>query len=80
MAGARSSRRFQMADQDRHDKGTENRVEGNVDEMKGKARKNIGDATGDTSEQLKGKGEELKGKAQQKLGEKQQDSAENRDR
>jgi uncharacterized protein YjbJ (UPF0337 family) len=69
-----------MADQDRHDKGTENRVEGNVDEMKGKARKNIGDARGDTGQQLKGKGEEMKGKAQKKLGEFQQDSAREDDR
>jgi uncharacterized protein YjbJ (UPF0337 family) len=68
-----------MSDQDRHDKGTENRVEGNIDEMKGKARKNVGDATDDKSQQLKGKGEELKGKAQKKFGEAQQDSAD-RDR
>jgi uncharacterized protein YjbJ (UPF0337 family) len=64
-----------MADKDRNEQGTENRVEGNIDEMKGKARKNIGEARGDTSQQLKGKGEELKGKAQQKLGETQQDSS-----
>jgi uncharacterized protein YjbJ (UPF0337 family) len=64
-----------MSDQDRHDKGTENRAEGKVDEMKGKARKNIGDARDDTSQQLKGKGEEMKGKAKQKFGEAQQDSA-----
>lgn len=69
-----------MADQNRHDRGTENRVEGNIDEMKGKARKNIGDARGDTSQQLKGKAEELKGKGQKKVGEMQQDSADDRNR
>jgi uncharacterized protein YjbJ (UPF0337 family) len=64
-----------MGDQDRNERGAENRVEGTVDEMKGKARKNIGDARGDTSQQVKGKAEELKGKGQRKLGELQQDSA-----
>jgi uncharacterized protein YjbJ (UPF0337 family) len=68
-----------MADQDRHDEGTKNRVEGNIEEFEGKARKNLGDVTDDRSEQLKGKGKELKGKAQKKLGETQQDTSE-RDR
>jgi uncharacterized protein YjbJ (UPF0337 family) len=67
-----------MDDRDRHDKGTENRVEGTVDELKGKARKNIGEARGDTSQQLKGKAEELKGKGQKKVGELQQDASRDR--
>jgi uncharacterized protein YjbJ (UPF0337 family) len=64
---------------DTYDKGTENRVEGKVDEVKGRVRNAVGGATGDTSEQLKGKAEELKGKAKQSIGGAQQDADRDRD-
>jgi uncharacterized protein YjbJ (UPF0337 family) len=80
MDGARSRGSYRMSDKDRSDRGTENRAEGKIDELKGKARKNVGEARGDTSQQLKGKGEELKGKGQQKLGEMQEDSARDENR
>lgn len=58
---------------DERDRGRENRVEGQAEELKGKVRGEIGDATDDRSEQLKGKGEELKGKAKKEFGEAQED-------
>lgn len=61
-----------MAD-DINRKGTENRVEGAADELKGKARNTFGAATGDTSEQVKGKAEELKGKVKGNIGKAEQD-------
>ena len=69
-----------MADRtnrDLHNKGTENRVEGTVDELKGKVRGDVGDATDNHSEHLKGRAEEFKGKVQRKVGEAQQDAARN---
>lgn len=59
-----------MAD-DMKRKGAENRTEGKVDEMKGRARSAAGDISGDRSQQLKGQGEQLKGKAKQALGDAQ---------
>jgi uncharacterized protein YjbJ (UPF0337 family) len=64
-----------MADRELHREGTDNRVEGAAEELKGKVRGKLGDLTDDQSEQLKGKGEELKGKVQKKFGEAQQDAA-----
>ncbi len=66
-------------EKDLHQKGTENRVEGTIDEVKGRARNALGGLTGDTSEQVKGKGEELKGRAQQEVGKIQQ-KVDDRDR
>ena len=54
------------------EKGIENRVEGTIDEVTGKARNTFGAVTGDNSEQAKGKLEEIKGKAQQAVGKAQQ--------
>ena len=64
-----------MTDRKLHDKGTENRIEGSIDELKGKVRGDVGDATDNTSEHIKGRAEELKGKMQRKVGEAQQDAA-----
>jgi len=60
------------------DKGTENRVEGTIDEVTGRARQAAGGVTGDDSEQIKGKFEELKGKAKQAVGKGQQKLGEER--
>jgi uncharacterized protein YjbJ (UPF0337 family) len=54
--------------------GIENRVEGTLDEAKGRARDAVGGATGDSTAQLEGKAEELKGRAQQEIGKAQQDA------
>lgn len=62
-----------------HEEGTENRVEGAVDELKGKVRGDVGDATDNRSEHLKGRAEEVKGKVQRKVGEAQQDAARKND-
>lgn len=69
-----------MDKRDLHREGTENRVEGSKDELKGKVRHEVGDMTDDHSEQLKGKAQELKGKAQRKVGEMQSDAATDDDR
>lgn len=65
-----------MAERDRDKEGLEHRAKGTAKEFEGKARKNVGDATDDTSEQLKGHAQETKGKAQKEFGKAKQDSAE----
>lgn len=59
-----------MADKndDLTQRGTENSVEGKVDNLKGKAKDAWGGATGDTSKQAEGKMDQLKGKAKDTLG------------
>ena len=64
-------------DKDLGTRGVENELEGSIDEMKGRTRKEVADAVDDESEQLKGKAEELKGKAQKNFGKAQQDIDEN---
>ena len=64
-----------MTDRELHRKGTENRVEGTIDELKGKVRGDVGDATDNASEHIEGRAQELKGKIQRKVGEAQQDAA-----
>ncbi len=55
-------------DKDLKQRGLENEVKGSAEEMKGKVRGELGDATDDTSEHLKGHAEELKGKVQKNFG------------
>jgi uncharacterized protein YjbJ (UPF0337 family) len=49
--------------------GLENQAKGAAKEVAGKVQKNVGDMTGDSSQELKGKARELEGKAQRKVGE-----------
>lgn len=55
-------------DKDLKQRGLENQAEGKMDEMKGKARAEIGDATDNQSEHIKGHAEQLKGKIQKNFG------------
>lgn len=45
------------------------KAEGKFEELKGKAKEAIGDATDDASMQAKGKADQVEGKAQQAVGE-----------
>jgi len=60
-------------DKDLRERGLENQVEGSLEEMQGRTRKEVADAVDDESEQLKGKAQELKGKAQKNFGKAQED-------
>ena len=62
-----------MADRKMHREGTEDRVKGSVEELKGKVRGDVGDATDNHSEHLKGRAQEAKGKIQKKVGEAKQE-------
>ena len=48
--------------------GTGDKIEGKVDELKGKGKEAWGDATDDESTQAEGKTDELKGKGKQTWG------------
>jgi uncharacterized protein YjbJ (UPF0337 family) len=48
--------------------GTEDRTEGTWDEMKGKVKEGVGDATDDESLEREGKVDQSKGKAEQAVG------------
>lgn len=48
--------------------GTEDKVKGKVDEVAGKVRGKVGDATDNEEMEIKGKIQETKGKARQKIG------------
>lgn len=56
-------------DRDMAQDGLENQVKGSADELEGKVRGDIGDATDNASEHLKGRAKQMKGKAQKKFGE-----------
>lgn len=49
--------------------GLKNQVKGAEKEGAGKVRKNMGDMTGNHSEELKGAAKEMEGKSQRKVGE-----------
>ena len=57
-----------MADGDLTRKGTENSLEGQGSNLKGKLKDAAGGLTGDSSLQAEGKGDQLKGKLQDTLG------------
>ncbi len=48
--------------------GTEDRTEGTWDEMKGKVKEGVGDATGNESLEREGKTDQAQGKAEQSKG------------
>jgi uncharacterized protein YjbJ (UPF0337 family) len=48
--------------------GTKDRIEGNVDELKGEAKQGIGRATDNPDLEAEGEGDELKGKGKQAWG------------
>lgn len=50
------------------DRGTGDRIEGKVDELKGEVKQAWGDATGDDRTKAEGMGDEIKGKAKQAWG------------
>jgi uncharacterized protein YjbJ (UPF0337 family) len=60
---------------DLHAKGTKNRVDGAVDQVKGTMRNALGGLTGETDEQLRGKGEEMRGRMKSALGKAEQGMA-----
>ena len=62
-----------MADGDLTRRGTENQVEGNLDNLKGRLKDAAGGLTGDSSLQAEGKWDQAKGKAKDALGEIQRD-------
>jgi uncharacterized protein YjbJ (UPF0337 family) len=48
---------------------TQDRIEGSIDEVKGKAKQAAGDITGDSSTRAEGKADEAKGKAERAAAE-----------
>lgn len=65
-----------MTDRNRDDlfkRGTENRAEGKMDDIKGRVKDAAGGLTGDNSLQAEGKIDRVKGKAKDAVGEIQQD-------
>jgi uncharacterized protein YjbJ (UPF0337 family) len=62
-----------MADGDLTRKGTENSLEGQGSNLKGKLKDAAGGLTGDSSLQAEGKMDQLKGKAKDTLGKVQRD-------
>jgi len=64
-----------MADRDLRQKGDENRVEGAIDDVKGRVKDAAGGLTGDSSLQAEGKIDKVKGKVKDKVGKIQQDVA-----
>lgn len=60
--------------------GMKNQVKGAAKEAAGKLRKNVGDLTGNRSQEFKGAAKEVEGKAQRKIGETQSRVDRERDR
>lgn len=58
-----------------HAEGRGEQAKGAFDELKGKVKKNVGDAFDDKSMQAKGKAEEMAGKARKKAGDAHADAA-----
>lgn len=70
-----------MTERNRDDllrRGTENRAEGKVDDLKGRLKDAAGGLTGDNSLQAEGKIDRVKGKAKDAIGEIQQDAGRDR--
>lgn len=53
------------------DDSTTNKAQGAWDQVKGKTKEAVGNATGDESMQASGKADQMKGKAQEKVGDAQ---------
>lgn len=71
-----------MTDRNRDEllrKGTENKAEGKMDDLKGRVKDSVGGLTGDSSLQAEGKMDRVKGKAKDAIGEIQQDLGRDRD-
>ena len=64
-----------MADRDLRREGDENRVEGAVDDLKGRVKDGVGGFTGDSKLQTEGKIDKVKGKVKDTVGKVQQDIA-----
>lgn len=62
-----------MADKDIRTRGDENRVEGAIDDAKGRIKDAVGGLTGDNSLQAEGKIDRVKGKVKDTIGKVQQD-------
>ena len=58
-------------------RGVENQVKGTAQEMEGKVRGDLGDATDNTSEHIKGRAKELEGKIQKNFGKGERSADEN---
>ena len=59
---------------DLNERGIDNQVRGTAEEMKGKIRGDLGDATDNSSEHIKGRAEEFKGKVQKNVGKTERDA------
>jgi uncharacterized protein YjbJ (UPF0337 family) len=59
-------------DRDLEQRGTENRLKGKGEEMKGRLKDAAGGLTGDSGMQSEGKWDQLKGKVRDKVGDAQQ--------
>lgn len=71
-----------MSERDRDDlvrRGTENKAEGKVDDIKGRVKDAAGGLTGDSSLQAEGKVDRVKGKAKDAIGNIQRDVGRDRD-
>ncbi|MBY0490393.1 MAG: hypothetical protein K2R93_11175 [Gemmatimonadaceae bacterium] len=64
-----------MSNNDERARGAKQRLDGMVDQVKGRARQALGGLSGETDEQLRGKGEELRGKMKSGIGKLRQDLA-----
>ena len=68
-----------MSKHDERERGAKERLEGMVDQVKGRARQALGGLSGETDEQLRGKGEELRGRMKEGMGKLRQKLADDDD-
>jgi uncharacterized protein YjbJ (UPF0337 family) len=68
-----------MSKDDEKTRGAKQRLDGMVDQVKGRARQALGGLTGETDEQLRGKGEELRGRMKGAIGKLREDLADDDD-
>ena len=68
-----------MSKHDEQERGARQRLEGMVDQVKGRARQALGGLSGETDEQLRGKGEELRGRMKEGMGKLRQKLADDDD-
>jgi uncharacterized protein YjbJ (UPF0337 family) len=68
-----------MSKDDERARGAKQRLDGMVDQVKGRARQALGGLSGETDEQLRGKGEELRGRMKGSIGKLRQDLADDED-
>jgi uncharacterized protein YjbJ (UPF0337 family) len=71
--GARIKEVLRMPNRKMQRDGTENRIRGRAEELKGKVRGDAGDLLDDREQHLKGRVEQVKGKVRKGVGRMQQD-------